>query len=136
MDFQSTKRAPWELWLQVSSAAASTPKNSSPHALQPRLPCHNGFNCALTLAGSEMTGNPKEEIYPLVQGSLIRDIVSAQPHNGFFICLLNTGLFQKCVQLNRQEMRTESDRLGITGVAIHRKTASVFFTGKSADKLI
>ena len=92
--------------MQLSLAAASTPKSSSPRALQLCLPCHNGFNCALTLAGSETTGSPEEEIYPLVQGSLIRDIVSAQPHNGFFICLLNTGLFQKCVQLNRQEMRT------------------------------
>lgn len=90
----------------------------------------------MTPAGSETTGGPKEEIYPLVQGSLIRDVGSARPHNGFFICLLNTGLFQKRAQLNRQEMQTERAHLGITGVAMNRKTAPVFFTGKSADKLI
>jgi len=33
-------------------------------------------------------------------------------------------------------MQKERARLGITGVVVHRKIASVFFTGKSADKLI
>lgn len=47
-----------------------------------------------------MTGSLEEEIYPGLSGSLIRDVDSAMSHNGFFICLLNTGLFQNRTQLS------------------------------------
>jgi len=47
-----------------------------------------------------MTGSLEEEIYPLPSGSLIRDVDSVRSHNGFFICLLNSGLFQKRAQLS------------------------------------
>lgn len=47
-----------------------------------------------------MTGSLEEEIYPLPSGSLIRDVDSPWSYNGFFICLLNTGLFQKRTQLS------------------------------------
>lgn len=50
--------------------------------------------------GREMTGSLEEEIYPGLSGSLIRDVDSAMSHNGFFICLLNTELFQKRTQLS------------------------------------